>query len=251
MRFALFREVPRRQRRKKRKLNDGGAARKGEDAEGSHDDSDGSGDELDTPLERMSMPPAGGAAAQARSPRRNQVVQDPIWGDESQDDRMVVEQPPPAVAGPSEDGKIRPERFVIFYHRCFQLGFTGTCCPLGFSSSGHGWQTFLQHDYKTKSRYSYPTFLRPSMRVCLPICYTELRKLRRRARLCRTTKSSCSVMELCTKSNSFVLTPRFVMLYCSSLCRMCVSTDGFRLVNCRLPVISTMKMHLIKLWCDC
>jgi len=123
MRFALFKEVPRRQRRKKRKLNDGGAARKGEDVDGSNDDSDGSEDELDTQVERMSMPPAG-AAAQARSPRRKQVVADPIWGDESQDIQMGVEQAPPAVAGPSDDGKIRPERFVIF-HRRFWLGLTG------------------------------------------------------------------------------------------------------------------------------
>lgn len=115
MRFALFKEVPRRQRRKKRKLNDGGAARKGEDADGSGDDSSGSGNELETPVERMSMPPA----ADARSPRR--TVQDPIWGDESQDVRMEVEQPPLAVAGPSDDGKIRPDRFVTFYRPCIQL----------------------------------------------------------------------------------------------------------------------------------
>ncbi|KAF8225807.1 MCM-domain-containing protein [Tricholoma matsutake] len=117
MRFALFKEVPRRQRRKKRKLNDGGAARKGEDAEGSNDDSDGSGDELEIQVERMNMPPAPGAAAQAGSSPRNLAAQDPIWGDESQDVRMEVEQPPPAVAGPSDDGKIRPERLQQFRSR--------------------------------------------------------------------------------------------------------------------------------------
>lgn len=121
MRFALFKEVPRRQRRKKRKLNDGGAARKGEDAEGSNDDSDGSGDELDTPVERMSIPPQAGATPQAKSPRRNQVAQDPIWGDESQDVLMEVEQPPLAAAGPSDNGRIRPDRFVLFYYQP-QLG---------------------------------------------------------------------------------------------------------------------------------
>ena len=114
MRFALFKEVPRRQRRKKRKLNDGGAARKGEDGEGS-DDTDGSGDELDAPIERMSMPPA---VVQGKSPGRDKVVHDPIWGDESQDVQMEVEQPPPAVAVPSNNGKIRPERCVSFsYYR--------------------------------------------------------------------------------------------------------------------------------------
>jgi DNA replication licensing factor MCM3 len=137
MRFALFKEVPRRQRRKKRKLNDGGAARKGEDADGSDDDSNGSGDELDTPVERMSMPPAADGAAQTRSPRRNQVAQDPVWGDESQDVQMEVEQPPPAVAGPSDDGKIRPERFVTFYSRP-DLRVHEACYLPGFSNSDHG-----------------------------------------------------------------------------------------------------------------
>lgn len=63
------------------------------------------------------MPPAPGAAAQAGSSPRNLAAQDPIWGDESQDVRMEVEQPPPAVAGPSDDGKIRPERLQQFRSR--------------------------------------------------------------------------------------------------------------------------------------
>ena len=43
MRFALFRQVPKRQRRKKRKLNHGGIRKKVDDAEGSEDE-----DETDT-----------------------------------------------------------------------------------------------------------------------------------------------------------------------------------------------------------
>lgn len=112
MRFALFKEVTKRGRRKKRKLNDGGAVRKGEDAEGSDDDSDGSGDELHPPVERMSMPPAGPVAAQARVPPRNGATLDPIWGDESQDVQMEPE-PQPVASGPSVDGGVQPERFVF------------------------------------------------------------------------------------------------------------------------------------------
>jgi len=91
MRFALFKEVPKRQRRKKRKLNHGGAMRKGSagsdsdnDDDGSDDDGDASGDEDEVP-ERMSMPPAAAPAA----------PQDPIWGAESQDVDMAADEPLP------------------------------------------------------------------------------------------------------------------------------------------------------------
>lgn len=105
MRFALFKEVPRRQRRKKRKLNDGGATRKGQDTDGT-DDSDDSDEELEPTVERMSMSP------QSKSPRGKQAVHDPVWGDDSQDVPMEVEQPGLVPAGPDENGRIRPERCV-------------------------------------------------------------------------------------------------------------------------------------------
>ncbi|KAG6919593.1 MCM DNA helicase complex subunit [Tephrocybe rancida] len=108
MRFALFKEVPKRQRRKKRKLNDGGAARRGEDREGSEEASEESDEDLDAPIERMTIPPPN-----APSPPRNQPVQDPVWGDESQDVQMDTSQ----VAAPADDGKIRPERLQLFRSR--------------------------------------------------------------------------------------------------------------------------------------
>ncbi|KAG6817636.1 hypothetical protein H0H87_006264 [Tephrocybe sp. NHM501043] len=110
MRFALFKEVPKRQRRKKRKLNDGGVARKGEDREASEEGSDDSDDDMDTPVERMSIPPLN-----APSPPRNQTIQDPVWGDESQDVQMDTSQAS-AVPAPA-DGKIRPERLQLFRSR--------------------------------------------------------------------------------------------------------------------------------------
>lgn len=103
MRFALFKEVPRRQRRKKRKLNDGGASRK--DREGSDEDTDASGDEFDPVTERMSMPPAAPIDPPA-------IQHDPIWGNVSQDSQnvqMEINQPP-AASGPPDDERIRPDR---------------------------------------------------------------------------------------------------------------------------------------------
>jgi len=112
MRFALFKEVPKRQRRKKRKLNSGGAARgKGEDGEQESDDEtdEETGDERDA-AQRTSVAPDPQVATRARSKSvANQETQDPIWGEDSQDVRMDVEQPP-AAAEPTDDGKIRPDR---------------------------------------------------------------------------------------------------------------------------------------------
>lgn len=102
LRFALFKEVPKRQRRKKRKLNDGNAVRKGEGSGSDESESGESGDEADQPNERMSMPP--------QAPR-NPETQDPIWGEDSQDVQMSdapLQAPPPAAG--SNDGRILPER---------------------------------------------------------------------------------------------------------------------------------------------
>lgn len=106
MRFALFKEVPKREHRKKRKLNDGKAARKGKGEGPEETDGEGDGDETgdeEEPLERMSMPPAPVAA-------KPKAVDDPNWGDDVQ---MDVEQPP-VPAGPADDGTIRPDRSVIY-----------------------------------------------------------------------------------------------------------------------------------------
>jgi DNA replication licensing factor MCM3 len=107
MRFALFREVPKRQRRKKRKLNNGAAVRKGSD--GSDDgDSDDSDDEP-APAERMISPVASTSAAPVPLP------QDPIWGDESQDVAMTMdEQTATAPSRPAHDSRVQPERFVAW-----------------------------------------------------------------------------------------------------------------------------------------
>ncbi|KAJ7139718.1 ATP dependent DNA helicase [Mycena epipterygia] len=116
MRFALFKEVPKRERRKKRKLNTGGASR--EDGETEGEDSD---DEPATPA-RMSMPPHAKDKG-TPTPEPEPVVphaaatQDPIWGDESQDVTMDVDVPPAAAGGAAEDGKIQPQRLQLFRTR--------------------------------------------------------------------------------------------------------------------------------------
>ena len=99
MRFALFKEVPKRRRKKKRKLNSGGATGgKGEDGSDESDE-DQTSDELEVP-ERMSAPPSPAKAAPEKQPS-----QDPIWGDESQDMRMDTEETIPAGAG-----NVNPDR---------------------------------------------------------------------------------------------------------------------------------------------
>jgi DNA replication licensing factor MCM3 len=107
MRFALFREVPKRQHRKKRKLNSGAALRKGSDGSGGDDESDDSEDEQDpasASAERMVSPRAPPSRSSTRPAR---LPEDPIWGDESQDVPMTAEPPATVAAG---DGTIRPER---------------------------------------------------------------------------------------------------------------------------------------------
>ncbi|KAJ8517039.1 hypothetical protein ONZ45_g5738 [Pleurotus djamor] len=117
MRFALFKEVPKRQRRKRRKLNSGNAT-KGQREDGSQESDEDSEDEdeeeeLNPAVERMPMPPQKPKSANERSQE-----QDPIWGDDSQDVQMMeVEPSSSSAAVPEDEGKIRPERLKLFRTR--------------------------------------------------------------------------------------------------------------------------------------
>lgn len=98
IRFALFKEVPKRRHRKKRKLNTGGAARKGsDDGEGSDDDSDGDEEEDEPAPERMSMP------KQATPPHA------PSGAPAVDDSEMEVDKGPSAA---DNGGGISPARYV-------------------------------------------------------------------------------------------------------------------------------------------
>jgi len=109
LRFALFKEVLKRHRRKKRKLNNGAAVGGKEGEEGSDDATDGeeTADEQDPPG-RMSMPPQAPVKAAPKSLQSS--------AGDGQDLLMDVDQSP-VVAGPIEDGKIRPERLQLFRSR--------------------------------------------------------------------------------------------------------------------------------------
>lgn len=119
MRFALFREVPKKEHRKKRKLNDGGVVRRGSDASDNDDDDEESDDADIQPArtERMGTPrQASARPAAAATPTRQPA--DPIWGDESQDMTMYDDlqatssTAPTVVATPAGSGQIQPDRYV-------------------------------------------------------------------------------------------------------------------------------------------
>jgi len=141
MRFALFKEVPKRQRRKKRKTATG--ARKGgeEDAEGSSedesDDMEG-GDEGEQ--QHMTIPAV----------EQTNQTQDPIWGEDSQDVQMDIDLQQ-AVPSSEADGKLTQSRFVELEKRLVLplITLTSDC-----SSSARDWRTCLPLDCKTRKRFS-------------------------------------------------------------------------------------------------
>jgi DNA replication licensing factor MCM3 len=112
LRFALYKEVFKRERRKKRKLNTGGALR---DADHSDDDEDGEGsdddEEEEEPPQRMSMPPANGGAEKNKG-LADANRRDPVWGEDSQDTRMALD-PTLVPPGFTNEGSIQPERQVF------------------------------------------------------------------------------------------------------------------------------------------
>jgi DNA replication licensing factor MCM3 len=111
MRYALYKEVAKRQRqkRKKRKLNRGGATigKDGEsqDSSDEDDEDDGGEDEQPEAPERMSMPPEGPTNIQ---PVNNHSSQDTLWNDSSQD--LPMNSVPPADVRPSQEGGVHRDR---------------------------------------------------------------------------------------------------------------------------------------------
>lgn len=120
MRYALYKEVAKRprQKRKKRKLNRGGATA-GKGADGSQDSSDeegssdeGDDDEQPETVEREEMP-----QEQPNIPDQA-GNQNSLWRDDSRDVQMDTV---PAAAGvPATDGGVRPERYVEHPQRSSQ-----------------------------------------------------------------------------------------------------------------------------------
>ncbi|KZT65572.1 ATP dependent DNA helicase [Daedalea quercina L-15889] len=116
LRFALYKEVLKRKRRaKKRRLNTGAPRRHGsadsdESEEESEEDEDGA-EELAQAPPRMEMPAQAKGKEKAAAGARDA---DPVWGEGSQEATLVEQQAP---GGPTEDGKLRPERLKLFRSR--------------------------------------------------------------------------------------------------------------------------------------
>ncbi|KAL4243164.1 DNA replication licensing factor MCM3 [Abortiporus biennis] len=117
LRFALYKEVLRRHRRKKHKPCHLGVP-------GADDDEDGSGEETgaedeedeqqeDAPPERMAQAQTGKEKAAAAPP----PAPDPVWGDGSQDVEMAAAAPAEQV----DQNGVNPERLALFRTRLAKL----------------------------------------------------------------------------------------------------------------------------------
>lgn len=116
MRYALYKEVAKRtrQKRKKRKLNHGGAtAGKGEDGsqdssdEDSDDDDDDDDDEQPETAKHMNVPQQ---QPNGRQGPNQSESQNSLWQDDSQDTKIATV--PATAAEPARYGGVRPERYV-------------------------------------------------------------------------------------------------------------------------------------------
>lgn len=114
LRFALYKEVLKRHRKKKRKVGGAGTAgdRAGEESEEDSGNEDDEDDEREKTPTRMQSP---------RQQRQPEAAQDKVtggaaqpgasWGETSKDVDMDMDtSQPPVPAGPTENGGIRPER---------------------------------------------------------------------------------------------------------------------------------------------
>ncbi|KAG1757266.1 MCM2/3/5 family-domain-containing protein [Suillus lakei] len=124
MRYALYKEVAKRQKKKKRKLNRAGATG-GNDEDDSQnssdeDENDQGEDEQPEVPERMSMPPQ---AQTNKQPANDQSSQDTLWNDSNQD--LLMDTLPTAATttatGQSQVGGVHPERLQLFRTRLANL----------------------------------------------------------------------------------------------------------------------------------
>ena len=100
LRFALFKEVLRRQHRKKRKLNNGGANAVDDDEEGEGEEESDSEDEEEEVPQRMEMPKAKGKSPPPAKPSPAPESQDDIQMGNAEADGLA-------------NGGIRPDRCVF------------------------------------------------------------------------------------------------------------------------------------------
>ncbi|KAI0321343.1 ATP dependent DNA helicase [Amylostereum chailletii] len=118
LRYALFKEVVRRERKKKRK----DLGRRGEEGEEEEEDKEDSEEEGSPEPERVTGGPVPAKAKSPPTPR--QRSHDPVW-DESQTQEDAMEVEAPAVpAGLDDNAAIRPERLQLFRSRVARLWST-------------------------------------------------------------------------------------------------------------------------------
>ena len=119
MRYALFKDVVKRQRRKKHKANHGGAAagsdEGGEEGSDENDDEDQASGEEGQP-ERMTVPAPATVKAKAIDRATPGISQDPIWGAQDQDVQMDLDSTASATvvgaSGGEDPAGIIPERYA-------------------------------------------------------------------------------------------------------------------------------------------
>jgi DNA replication licensing factor MCM3 len=108
MRYALFKEVVKRQKRKKRKLNTGEAIGDS-DAEGSDEDGEGEEEEETT---RMSVPPAASQKTKVKGKKYETRASKLL--DQDEDVQMDIDEPPATDTRLTADGRTTNERYVFF-----------------------------------------------------------------------------------------------------------------------------------------
>lgn len=123
LRFALYKEVLRRPRKKKHTPHGTGAGAGGDDGDGSEDASgeeeEDEEEEAIPPVERMDMPQEAKEKEKEGGPDRQ--AQDPVWGGVSQDVEMGDGDAP---VDPSAGAGISKERYAS---SCIWICSTGLC----------------------------------------------------------------------------------------------------------------------------
>lgn len=169
LRYALFKDVVKRQRRKKRKLNHGGATgRRGEDGEeGSDGESEESEEEVPPEPERMT---ATVKAKITADQALRGISQDPIWGAAADSQEGVqMDLDPPAALPPqtSEDqGGINHDRCVFdFPVNVNKDTKMKMICQIGCGCSDLELPVSGQPISKTTSKFSWRISCRRSTRA--------------------------------------------------------------------------------------
>lgn len=163
MRYALFKDVPNRQRRKKRKLNNGGAVRRGDDdsgEEGEEDEEEEATEDEEEPKRMTEMPLKDDlvkSAASGPGSPRNQGAVDREGSQTVHRTTQDLDMDDVTLAGTNEAGAIRPERWGFHHTMHGLLNTINSMNEPGVadcSSSGLGWQNSGLRQCRMTIQYS-------------------------------------------------------------------------------------------------